>query len=431
METVGTEASAFGRSNVFMEMYGSEARFDALVSEEAQALTTPEGIFKFLQAKLTELGRDGGGRALRWVSAELLKALGLGGGPSDLEQIRTMLDKVLQQQALILKQLETLLEEVKFQHLITRSFDAVEQIISVHEDLQNLSRVLGQPERDREAARLRAGILDVRGGAMRNLRTIHNVLIGADTVGQSDPLIRLFTGRWLPVFLPRQLLPDVPLSTYSRRLDDWLHGLFIIQYMGLAQIANARIANGDFELLKLETETVIANMAAQRALLNEAVPAWTRTLPTSVLDGRWYVVRGHYLNRGRVDNSQVLYGSPAARTGYILNLTVQFRDRNFRNGDEEWLFEKSGPNDAFTMRQRARAHFIGMEGGVRMRPSGRPLRLVMGPRRGPPAGGADAYVPVLGFVGGGDEYLCWTRGGSNVVGVGPIDRAVPVEIVPA
>ena len=46
----------------------------------------------------------------------------------------------------------------------------------------------------------------------------------------------------------------------------------------------------------------------------------------------------------------------------------------------------------------------------------------------PDARRRDLYVPVIGLVGRGD-YLTWTRGGTNIVRVGSLDKAVRVEIV--
>ena len=424
-----TETSTFVQSRVLMDMYGSEESFNALAAEEAKALTSPEGIENFLKAKLEELARSAGGSALRWISAELLKALGLGGGPSELEQIKAMLDKVLQQQALILAKLDDLLAEVKFQHLITRGYPSVQQISNLHDQLRRLSNVLGQPEREREAARLKAAILDVNGGTMASLKVISDVLLGKDPMAPTDPLIRLFSSRWLPLFLDRQLAVDVPLSTYWRRLDEWLHGLFMVQYMGLAQLANARIANRDFEILEQEIADTVRNMTAQRLMLEEVVPKWTRTLPGSMLDGRWYVLRGP--RNGGMDTSHVLYGSPA--TGYRpLDYTVQFRRRNDRNGDEEWLFEKVGANDAFILRQRSRPCFVTSQGGgVRVEPTGMPLRLVMAPTPGGGGWGREAYVPAIGFVGS-NAYICWMRpGAGGVVRLGPRNEAAHIDIVPA
>src|SRR5207249_492543 len=108
---------------------------------------------------------------------------------------------------------------------------------------------------------------------------------------------------WFPAYTAKQLTADTPLSEYGGQLDAWLHGLFIIQYMGLAELANARIANGQWQMLQQEVADTIKRMDAQKALLNEAIPEWTRTLTNALFDGRWYVVRARDLVGGRIDNS--------------------------------------------------------------------------------------------------------------------------------
>jgi hypothetical protein len=418
-------------SRVLTSMYGTEERFQAMVADELASLASSQLILNFLKQKAVELGTAAGGKALQWVSAELLKAFGLGGDTKDLEKIKSLLRQVLENQRLILSKLEELLREVQFQHLITRSFDAVEGITNIYERLQLLSTIKDEKERESEAARIKAGILDTNLGTLLNLKKISDVLLGKDPIGKSDPLINLFVDRWFPVYTARQLKDDIPLSTYHTQLDAWMHGLFIIQYMGLAELANARVANGEFELLKAEIEQTIQQMNAQHALLAEAIPDWTRKLPDMLFEDRWYVVRGRDLQKGRIDNSQVLYGSPAA--GSYLDYTVQFRGRHRNNGDEEWQFEKSGQNDTFYLRERSRPNYISLKDSrVKMDRSRVKLRLVMGrtndPAVKPDARRRDLYVPVIGLVGRGD-YLTWTRGGTNIVRVGSLDKAVRVEIV--
>jgi hypothetical protein len=434
------KARPFAESRVLTSMYGSEERFQAMVADELASLDSSELILDFLKQKAIELGKEAGGKALQWVSAELLKAFGLGGDTSDLEKIKSLLQQVLETQQLILGKLGELLREVQFQALITRSYDAVERITNAYDALQQLSTIAGNEERQREADTLRTGILNVNQGATLNLKTISDVLLGKDPLGQSEPLINAFVDRWFPVYAPKQLAADVPLSTYGGQLDAWLHGLFIIQYMGLAELANARIANGDFEQLQKDIDVTTQRMDAQKALLNEAIPEWTRTLPDALSDGRWYVVRARDLLGGRIDDSNVMYGSPAA--GSYLDYTVQFRSRHANNGDEEWAFEKTGQNDTFYMRERSRPNYLKLDGSrVIVGNPGLPgalggpkakLRLVMGrtndPAVKPDAKRRDLYVPLIAFIDSGN-YLTYTRGGSNLVFTGLQDKAVRVEVV--
>lgn len=445
------KARPFADSRVLTSMYGTEEKFQAMVDAEKASLESSELILDFIKQKAIELSKQAGGKALQWVSAELLKAFGLGGDTSDLEQIKSLLQQVLQMQQLILGKLDGLLREVQFQALITRSSDSVERIRTTYGLLQRLSTVAGNEERERVAREIRDGILDINQGATLNLETISHVLLGDDPLGHSDPLINVFVDRYFPVYTSRQLAADTPLSEYGGQLEAWLHGLFIIQYMGLAELANARIAHDEFETLQGEVEETIRRMDAQKALLNEAIPEWTRTLPGALFDGRWYVVKARDLVGGRIDTSNVLYGSPAA--GSYLDYTVQFRTRHANNGDEEWAFQKTGQNDTFWMRERSRDNHVKLDqSGTPYRvivgnpdlpgPLGGPsakLRLVMGrtndPAVKPDAKRRDLYVPLIACVDDPDRglkngtYLTYTRGGQNLVFAGSQDKAVRVEIV--
>jgi hypothetical protein len=431
----------FAESRVLTSMYGTEERFQAMVVEETAALESSELILDFLKEKAGELAKEAGGKALEWVSAELLKAFGLGGDTSDLDQIKSLLQTVLETQQEILGKLDELLLEVQFEHLITRSFDSVTRITNIYSQLQRLSSITGN-EREGEAAKIRDGILDANFGAKANLDTLSDVLLGKDPLGHGQPLINLFVDRWFPVYTAKQLAADVPLSEYGGQLEAWLRGLFIIQYMGLAELANACIANGQFEMLALAVADTIKRMDQQKALLNEAIPAWTRTLPDALFDGRWYVVKGRYLVGGRIDDSNVMYGSPAAAS--YLDYTVQFRTRHPNNGDEEWAFQKTGQNDTFWMVERSRDNHVKLDKPpapyrVIVGNPGAKLRLVMGvtndPAVKPDAKRCDRYVPLIAFVDDPDRglksgtYLTWTRGGTNVVFTGSQDKAVRVEIV--
>jgi hypothetical protein len=294
-------------------------------------------------------------------------------------------------------------------------------------------------ERNRRAAELRAAITDVNGGTTASLKVISDVLLGKDPMGVSDPLIRLFTSRWQPIFLGRQLAPDTPLSTYWRRLDEWLHGLFVVQYIGMSQLANARVAAGDFETLKQEIADTTKNMAAQRAMLNEAIPAWTRTLPGSITEGRRYIVRGPHMHAGRWNLSHVLYG------GRVLAFLDPEERRRVPNRDapnaEEWVFQKAtpngptapnAPNDCFFLRQGARHQYVAVDRGrVDLRSYGAMLRLVMAPTNGRQGWGSEPFVPALGLVGT-SNYLFWQRGGdlTRPVQAGGLDRASIIQVVP-
>ncbi len=448
MTTAEAETTTFAQSHVLMGMFGSEAAFDAMAADEAKALTSLDSIVDFLTRKALELGQSAGGSALKWASARLLNAMGLGGGQSELQRIAAMLDTILQQQAAIMRQLDVLLEEVKFQHLITRGYPSVQQISSLHDQLRRLSSVRSQPERERESARLQVAILDANSGTMASLKVVSDVLLGRDPLATSDPLIRLFSTRWQALFLERQLRPEVALSTYALKLNEWLHALFIVQYQGLAQLANARIANGDFDSLKQEIEDTVRNMSAQRAMLIEAIPSWVRTLPGSLTDGRWRLVRGPHMHQSHRNISYVLYGGRVPGVASVHNLRFLNRHEPNWNGkprrvlpnpdgpsNEAWMFEKNGANDAFVLRQRSGGGFVAdYRGKMTLRPQGSVLRLVMAPTNGREGWGPEPFAPALGLVGtGSPRYLFWQREGGQDTPVltGGLGLAAIFEIVPA
>jgi len=432
----------FAQSRILTDLYGTENKFKAAVAGELNALGTTDTILDYLRQKGLELAGQVGGKALQWVSAELLNVFGLGGSTSDLDKIKDALLQIQKTQELILSKLGDLLIEVQFQHLVTRGYDSVQRIETAFESLQRLSEISGADERKREAIRIKDGALDPNQGAKLSLNTISDVMLGKDRFGQSQSLIKLFIDRWFSDYTNKQLRDDIPLATYTEKLDEWLHGVFVIQYMGIVQLANARIANGDFEILRREIADTVQRMTAQKELVAEAIPDWTRTLPDSLFNGQWYVVWALDLQNGRIDASQVMYGSPT--TGSYLDRTVQFRDRHNNNGDEEWRFEKTGSSDTFTMRKRSQpqylsnANYVTKEGDrIMVNDKGAKLRLVM-VRTNNPAVKADAkrrdlYVPAIVLVSDSSDkpYLRWTRGGNNVVFTGSADQAVRVRILPA
>jgi hypothetical protein len=427
METGEAEITTFAQSHVLMDMFGSEESFNAMAADEVKALATSDGVIDFLTDKMTELGKDAGGSALKWASAQLLRAVGLGSGQSELQRIAAMLETILKQQELILAQLKALQEEVKYQRVIGAADDAIAPISTIGRHLRVLSGPGDPSGREAQAAVVRAAILNVSDGAVASLNSFSNVLLGRDR-STDDPLIRLFSKRWQSLFLGMQLRPDVPLSDYERKLEQWLHAQFIVQYRGLTQLANARIADGAFALLEREIAEAVRDMIAQRAMLNEAIPAWTRTLPASVTDGRRYLVRGPHMHAGRWDTSHVLHGV-RNRMLRFLNAEERRRVPNYDGPNaEEWLFQKSGPNDAFVLRQASQDQFVATDRGkVELRPFSAVLRLVMAPTNGRPGWGSEPFAPALGLVGG-DRYLYWRREGDVLAG--RLDQASIVEIVP-
>jgi hypothetical protein len=328
VETDELETLTFEQSPALMGMFGSLAAFETLVAEETTALASSNGIIDFLSNKALELAEGAGGAALRWASAQLLRAIGLGGGPSELERIAAMLDQIVAQQKLIMAQLDALGTLVQYEHLVTRAYPSISQITTLHKQLRRLAAVRSQDEDEAEDGleeeRLRRAILDGNNGTIASLDSLNRLLLGRDR--QSESLIRTFSTRWQTRFLERQLRPDTPLSTYWRGLDDWLHDLFIIQYQGLAQLANARMANGTVRILQREIADAVENMKAQRAMLNEAIPEWTRTLPDEVTDGRWHVVRAPHIRNGRRNTAYALHGG--GTPGHVQSTQLSFLDRH-------------------------------------------------------------------------------------------------------
>ncbi len=406
-------------------------------ADELAWIATSEWITGFIENKVAELGKVAGGLALAWVSSEVLGAFGFNTPVSDLSTIKSTLAQILVTQQQILSKLDQVLLEVEFQHLITRGFDAVERIENFGLQLQRLTQIESPEERLSFATSLRTAILDVNLGASYSLKVIADVMLGRDTLGQNNPLINVFADRWFNAYTPTQLDPSVPLSRYRDLLRSWLHGVVITQYIGLSALAAARRSAGQFSLLQLELTAAASDLDLQISMLNEQIPDWLASYPDSLYDGRWYLVRGANLQFGRIDESQVMYGSPAAQNA-TLNYTVQFRDHNWGNGDEAWRFEPTGRTDTFTIRELSRPGYINRDryDRVMVDPTIEPasFRLVMAPSQDPALQSASRrkrYVPVMGQVGADGSYVSWTRGGTNVAWFRSIDDAVRLRILPA
>ena len=417
--------------------------FEEQAKAEVAALASSGGILDFLKARAGELGKGAGGAALQWASGALLKAIGLGIN-ADIARIEALLNEVLANQQKILDGLDKLLLEVQFQHLITRGYPAVEKITNVYDQLTVLAGLDDDDERKREAARLQDAVLDVNGGATINLKTLGDVLLGKDDLGGSGPLIDEFARRWVPVYLKKQTDEGAPLSLYPGQLDAWLHGLFLIQYMGLAEYANARIARGDFGLLAAQLKTTISSMEAQKALLEKSIPAFARNYPFSLFDGRYYVVHQLDYVRGNPDDTQVLYGSPdgvSTRDSFA----VKFRDRHRDNGDEEWLFERIGNTETFLMRKRTNespayvyvtinSDFIKNQVVVRAKSQAQPIRFIMARTEDKKIGNdapiPDQYFPVFLFANRGDclAVTYHTPHQEITTVAGPLNQAVRLRI---
>lgn len=438
-----SQTSAFSECKFLLKSYGNEENFRAIAGSEFGALDTSKLIVDFLKAKGAELAKVAGGKALNWVTAELLKAFGVGGTPNDLDEIKSLLMRIVELQEQVLRKLDDVLREVQFQHLVTRGNDSVKRIINIYEQLQILSEVKGQEEREREAKAIKIGILDINSGILISLKTVSDVLTGKDQLGKGDSLIKLFANRWFDSYRSKQLREDVPLSSYYKALDQWLHELSIIQYMGISALANARIANGDFETLEGEIRVIVKNMEEQQKLLDEEIPEWTRTLPEEVLrSDSWFVIRAFGLSgKAPTDDSLVMYGPPQAD----LSKFVRFRDRHPWNGDEEWSLEKVATDksaiehDVFTLVVRNRnAVLILDKRDLKMAytstdPKRPKLRLLMGrsldPNVKPDTLRRDAYIPVMGFVGKSEYVVSKITSGTTIAGDGPEDKAIRFRIV--
>ena len=181
-------------------------------------------------------------------------------------------------------------------------------------------------------------------------------------------------------------------------------------------------------------------MEAQQALLEESIPDFTRTLPVALFDGRRYVVTGLNYSTGRLDDSQVMYGSPE---GVSTNdsRAVKFRDRHNGNEDEEWQFESAGQTDTFIMRELSRPNYVTIDGTylknqvvVRPKNKATPMRFVMGLTQDPKANlhakPPERYLPIFEFVGSRDclTVTHYQKNEEVLTFAGPEKDAVRVRI---
>lgn len=422
---------SFDKAPVLRELFDSAEVLATQRNDETKALSSADQILVWVREKVTELAGQAGGQALRWVSSHLLRAVGLGGGAGELEEIRQSLRRIEDTQQEILRQLDTLLKEIQFQHLITRGFEAVERILSRQ---RRLTRLVDVPEEERpqEAQLLKAAILDPNSGVSVDLQIIHDVLIGNTRLDpDSQGILDLFMTKWRGLYISRSWWADYPLSLFEGRSYDYLRGLFLVQYMGLDQLANGRVANAQYSILKKELEQSADNLEQQRQKVEAFIPAWTRTWFRTVTDGTWYIIKP--LDRRGKGREQVLYGSPAGGAGYHgLDYSVQFRDRHPRNGDEEWQFVPTGLTDTFRLVQRSRPHFVSATPkgneliALKMEPSGANnvhFRFLMS------YGGK----PVLAAVNANMRhcpFLYWDSAGNNTCYLEPnLSGAVEIDVI--
>lgn len=418
---MSSNPESFADAPVLLELFDTRTQLETQIENETTALAAVDPIMSWVEKKALELAKDASGKALAWASSRLLEAIGLGGGPSELEQIKIILNKIYMTQLLILQKIDTLLREVQFEHLITRSFEAVQKITSRYERLIALTNV-PEGERKQEAEGLRNDILNANTGVSVDLKTIHDVLVGNNPLNPGGKgLLDLFMERWKGVYTGKQLSPDIPLIAYHDRSYDYLHGLFIVQYMGLSQLANARVGNAQFVTLLNETKKSLENLKKQRQMIDAWIPQWTLEWPQKFFDGRWYLIMPRDPRGNR--SPQVLYGSPA--TGYrVLDYTVQFRGRNNNNGDEEWQFVPTGTTDTFRLVERSRPRYVSNGGNrVEVQPAGNNnfnLRFIMSPKG----------LPVIGTTNLNQGYLNWAsgRGKTNVCFINGIETAVEVDV---
>ena len=409
------------------QLFGTRALLQEQKARETEAIVGVVPIMIWVEAKAMELAKQAGGKALEWGSSKLLEAIGIGGGTDELKEIKEILNKVSDTQQKILERVNELLTEMQFENLITRSFNAVERIVSRYGRLLNLA---GAPEDERahEVAALKNGILDANSGALVDLETLHDILVGnsrLDLGGKA--LLNMFMERWKKAYTEKQLSPEVPLIDYHDKSYEYLHSLFLLQYMGLSQLANARSANGDYTLLRIEVDKVLQNMKKQQEMVDRWIPPWTLEWPMKFInaDEPWHVIRAKDTRGHR--GPQVLYGSPA--TGFTpLDYSVQFRERNPNNKDEEWRFIWATRSDTFHLRKRP-GHYTVAERNGNMRMSTNEgwetffdLRFVMSPKG----------QPVIAAINRKPGYINW-RSGEGLNGIcfiGGIEGAVEVDVEP-
>jgi hypothetical protein len=409
-------------SPALQQLFGTRAELEEQKQDEAQAIVGVAPLAIWVEAKAAELAKQAGGKAVQWASSKLLEAIGIGGGTSELEEIKDILNKVYTTQQKILDKVDALLREMQYEQLITRSFESVKRIASIYDRLLQLTKV-PESERPREAERLKDGILDANSGVLVNLKIIHDVLVGDNPLNPGGrALLDLFMERWKAAYTAKQLSPDVPLSDYPNKSYDYLHGLFLVQYMGLSELANARMADKQYTMLQNETEQILRNLKQQQEMVDKWIPKWTLEWPQKFFDERWYVIKPR-----NTKSPKAMYGSPA--TGYIpLDYTVQIRERHYNNADEEWQFIKTGKTDTFNLRVRSRSRsHVSREDGypdhIRMNWESEKfydLRFVMSPKGD----------PVIGITNTNQGYLRWlTRDReSGLFGRGSHDQAEVVDV---
>lgn len=305
--------------------------------DESSSLDSGDAILDWVKGKVIGLAEGYGGKLVGWLAGQVLNELGFKDGPSQLDKIQTTLEEIQETQKNIEKGIKGLMSEVKFQGLMRTKFDHATRIAHRHADLVTLSETKNEAERAKIQGPLLAGILSTNDGAAIGLRAIHDLLT-TDTSGDGEGLIDTFMKRWLDAVQKNELEDNFPVSKYPEHARKWLHGLFVVQYMGLVQLVNAYSFNQEPTRLKEIVELTAKRLQQQKDMLESYIPAWTTTVPL-LFNGRFHSIR-------EAGSKTVLYGDSGG------DHQVLYREAHLHNADEEWCFIPLFKTDTFRMRTR-------------------------------------------------------------------------------
>lgn len=280
---------------------------------------TAQGLLLFVGENVAKAGAS-------WVGSSAMTAIT--GGASlndvvkDLQEIRASLTRIE-------GTLKQMMQEIAWQHQVTRAHDAEEGIKHKFTRLLDIALLEeDDAEKLRQVDELKRATLSVNGGALAHLDTIHNVLMGKSVTDPSQRgLLRLWAERSYDQLKARD--GTLSLNRYAEVLEAYLANVFLLQIVGFTSYLNAM---SNERTRKQQITKLKERMEEQKAEFYKYIPTTTHKILTLMDQYFVFYVPG---------TRRVIYGSPTDSRGTVGGGSTQLRDRLPRNGDEEWKFLRS------------------------------------------------------------------------------------------
>ena len=278
------------------------------------------------QAILLFVGEKTVSGALSWTGSKAMVAIF---GNSDQEQVLAELKEIRTALARIEATIKSMMEEIRWEHQVTRAFAAEEGIKHKFTMLTDIAALDDDgSERVSQAESLKKGILSVNNGVLSNMETIHNVLMGHSVADPNQKgLLRLWAERCYEQLKSKSGKTSFP--RYHQMLECYLSHLFFLQFIGMTLYLNAMDKE---KTRKQQVGKFLDRMKEQKAEFEKYIPQTTMLLVDRMDQYFAFLVPG---------TRETIYGSPTDSRGTRAGGGTILRQRIPKNGDEEWQFRKS------------------------------------------------------------------------------------------